>query len=167
MAKTMNSHGDQLGGKPQAQQKRTKMSIKKKTSSSVVDMGTSGSHPKYSEMILEAISASRGPGKLNVSRPTITKYVTAKYKLEVAAASRHINSNLKKMLESGAIKPGAIAGRKGAGSFRLPPTRERKDPATKKVKRVSPEGKVKKVSGTKPKKAKAAKMKAAAAPKKK
>ena len=34
--------------------------------------------------------------------------------------------------------------------------RERKDPATKKVKRVSPEGKVKKLSGTKPKKTKAA-----------
>ena len=93
--------------------------IKKKKS--VVD--TTGSHPKYSEMILEAINASKGPGKLNVSRPTITKYVTAKYKLEVAAASRYINSTLKKMLESGTIRPGAIAGRKGAGSFRLPPIR--------------------------------------------
>ena len=77
------------------------------------------SHPKYSEMILQAVSNIKGQGKMNASRPDILKFVTATYNLDPAAASRHINLNLKKMLESGHLKPAAAAGRKGAGSYRL------------------------------------------------
>ena len=77
------------------------------------------SHPKYSEMILEAIRDNKEQGKLNVSRPAIQKFVTAKYKLDPTQASRHVNLNLKKMLESGAIKPASAAGRKLAGYYRL------------------------------------------------
>ena len=95
------------------------------------------SHPKYSEMILEAIRDQKKEGKLNVSRPAIQKFVTQKYLLDPIMANRHVNLNLKKMLESGVIKPAAPAGRKGAGSYRLGQsltgkkttrTREKKDP---------------------------------------
>ena len=86
----------------------------KKPSSASVD-----SHPKYSEMILEAIRDQKKEGKLNVSRPAIQKFVTQKYLLDPIMANRHVNLNIKKMLESGAIKPAAAAGRKGARSFRL------------------------------------------------
>ena len=80
---------------------------------------TVDSHPKYSEMILEAIRENKKEGKLNASRQAILKFVTGKYQLDPTMASRHVNLNLKKMLESGAIKQAAAAGRKGAGSFRL------------------------------------------------
>ena len=84
-----------------------------------VEMVSSVSRPKYSEMILQAVINTKGQGKMNVSRPDIVKYVVANYNLDPTAASRHINVNLKKMVESGQLKPAAAAGRKGAGSFRL------------------------------------------------
>ena len=84
-----------------------------------VGMTSSTSRPKYSQMILQAVINTKGQGKMNVSRPDIVKYVVANYNLDPAAASRHINVNLKKMVESGELKPAAAAGRKGAGSFRL------------------------------------------------
>ena len=90
------------------------MSAKAKKSVPTVD-----SHPKYSEMILGAIRENKEEGKLNMSRPAILKFVTERYQLDPTMASRHVNLNLKKMLESGAIKPAAAAGRKGAGSYRL------------------------------------------------
>ena len=102
------------------------MSAKGKTQAKMQST-TVDSHPKYSEMILEAIKDNKEQGKLNVSRPAILKFVTAKYQLDPTQASRHVNLNLKKMLESGAIKPAAAAGRKGAGSYRLgQPTKGKK-----------------------------------------
>merc|ERR1712042_390110 len=80
---------------------------------------SNASRPKYSEMILHAVTNTKDQGKMNVSRPDILKFVTATYNLDPAAVSRHINLNLKKMLESGHLKPAAAAGRKGAGSYRL------------------------------------------------
>ena len=77
------------------------------------------SRPKYSELIQQAVITTNGQGKMNVSRPDIVKYVVANYNLDPTAARRHINVNLKKMVESGQLKPAAAAGRKGAGSFRL------------------------------------------------
>ena len=74
------------------------------------------SHPKYSEMILEAIRDNK---KLNMSRPAIAKFVAERYQLDPTVASRHVNLNIKKMLETGAIRPAAAAGRRGAGSYRL------------------------------------------------
>ena len=84
-----------------------------------VPVMSSASRPKYSQMILHAVIDTKGQGKKNVSRQDIVKYVVATYNLDPAAASRHINLNLKKMVESGQLKPAAAAGRKGAGSFRL------------------------------------------------
>ena len=85
----------------------------------IVGMVSSASRPKYSELILQAVITTNGQGKMNVSRPDIVKYVVANYNLDPTAATRHINVNLKKMVESGQLKPAAAAGRKGAGSFRL------------------------------------------------
>ena len=84
-----------------------------------VPVMSSTSRPKYSQMILHAVIDTKGQGKKNVSRQDIVKYVVATYNLDPAAANRHINLNLKKMVESGQLKPAAAAGRKGAGSFRL------------------------------------------------
>ena len=75
--------------------------------------------PKYSDMILEAVVNTIRQGKMKVSRPVIVNFVTAVYNLDRATASRHINLNLKKMLESGQLKPAAAPGKKGAGSFKL------------------------------------------------
>ena len=90
-----------------------------KAKKSVASLWTSASRPKYSEMILQAVINTKGQGKMNVSRPDIVKYVVANYNLDPTAARRYINVNLKKMVESGQLKPAAAAGRKGAGSFRL------------------------------------------------
>ena len=97
-----------------------------------------------------------------MSRPDIRRFVTVKYQVDVSVARSHINSNLRKMLESGAIRKAAAEGRKGAGSFKLPPIRERKvTKSTKsKVMRVSAKGKVKKVKPTATKPKKVAKMSA-------
>ena len=116
---------------------------------------TVDSHPKYSEMILEAIRENKKEGKLNASRQAILKFVTGKYQLDPTMASRHVNLNLKKMLESGAIKQAAAAGRKGAGSYRLGTKgKEKKIIEVKKVtkvKKTTKEKKGKKVTKTKTK----------------
>ena len=136
-------------------------------------MLSNASHPKYSEMILQAVANIKGQGKMNASRPDILKFVTATYNLDPAAASRHINLNLKKMLESGHLKPAAAAGRKGAGSYRLGQavnaTKETKAAKkttaakgtknaeeTKAAKGTKPDEGTKAVKGTKPKSKKVA-----------
>ena len=134
---------------------------------------SNASRPKYSEMILHAVTNTKDQGKMNVSRPDILKFVTATYNLDPAAASRHINLNLKKMLESGHLKPAAAAGRKGAGSYRLGQavnaTKETKAAKkttaakgtknaeeTKAAKGTKPDEGTKAVKGTKPKSKKVA-----------
>ena len=116
------------------------MSAKEKTSTKM-QTATVDSHPKYSEMILEAIKDNKVEGKLNVSRQAIMKFVTAKYQLDPVKASRHVNLNLKKMLESGAIKPAAAAGRKGAGSYRLGQASKEKEKKATKGKKATKEKK--------------------------
>ena len=88
-------------------------------SDNVTKPQSTAGRPKYSDMILEAVVNTIRQGKKKVSRPAIMNFVTAVYNLDPAAASRHINLNLKKMLESGQLKPAAAPGKKGAGSFRL------------------------------------------------
>ena len=77
------------------------------------------SHPKYSDMIIEAIQANKEAGNLNTSRQAILKFITTKYGIEAPAATVSIKKNLKTMLETEIIKQAAADGRKGAGSFRL------------------------------------------------
>ena len=80
--------------------------------------GTSPSHPKYSDMIIEAIQSNKADGNMNTSRQVILKYITSKYGIEPTTATNFIKKNLKTMLESELIKQAASDGKKGAGSFR-------------------------------------------------
>ena len=80
--------------------------------------GTSPSHPKYSDMIIEAIQSNKADGNMNTSRQVILKYITSKYGIEPTTATNFIKKNLKTMMESELIKQAASDGKKGAGSFR-------------------------------------------------
>ena len=80
--------------------------------------GSTSSHPKYSDMIIEAIQANKAEGNMNTSRQAILKFITTKYDIESQLATMSIKKNLKTMLESEVIKQAAADGKKGAGSFR-------------------------------------------------
>merc|ERR1712154_430585 len=100
----------------------------------------------------------------------IVKYVMANNKLgtDASKVSKQINLALKKAVADGALKPAAVAGRKGAGSYRLgeKPKVVKKKPAAKKA---TPKKKpaVKKATKATPKKKPAAKKATKATPKKK
>merc|ERR1712244_181079 len=115
-------------------------------------------HPPYAAMIAAAI---KGLGdKKGSSRQAILKYIVANYKVDAGKAAVRVRLALKKM----------IAGKKGAGSFKLPAkepkAKKAKKPKAKKPKKVK---KAKKPAAKKPAAKKAAKKPAAkkAAPKKK
>ena len=100
-------------------------------------------HPKYSEMIGEAIKALKTRG--GCSRSAILKYITANY--NVGANSTMINTHVKLALKAG-VKAGTIKQAKGtgaSGSFKLG-----------EVKKAAPK-KAKKPKAAKPKKVKKAK----------
>ena len=80
--------------------------------------GSTSSHPKYSDMIIEAIQSNKADGNMNTSRQAILKFITSKYGIESQLATASIKKNLKTMLESEIIKQAASDGKKGAGSFR-------------------------------------------------
>lgn len=84
----------------------------------MVGSASSSSHPKYSDMIIEAIQANKADGNMNTSRQAILKFITSKYGIENQLATTSIKKNLKTMLESEVIKHAAQDGKKGAGSFR-------------------------------------------------
>ena len=79
---------------------------------------STSSHPKYSDMIIEAIQANKAEGNMNTSRQAILKFITSKYGIESQLATISIKKNLKTMMESEIIKQAASDGKKGAGSFR-------------------------------------------------
>merc|ERR1719270_816196 len=128
-------------------------------------------HPPYANMIKAAIKALGD--KKGSSRQAILKYVCANYKVDAAKAPGRVRIALKKMIESKALVAAAAAGKKGAGSFKLPVAAKEpkaKKAATKKPKAKKPAAKkAKKVAKPAAKKPKAAKKPAAkkAAPKKK
>merc|ERR1712241_1330409 len=124
-------------------------------------------HPPYASMIKAAIKALGD--KKGSSRQAILKYVCANYKVDAAKAASRVRIALKKLVDSKAIVAAAAAGKKGAGSFKLPakepkakPAKAKKAPKAKKPK-AAPKKKV--VKKTPVKKAKAPAKKAA--PKKK
>merc|ERR1719461_2066912 len=102
-------------------------------------------HPPYANMIKAAIEALGD--KKGSSRQAILKYVCANYKVDAAKAASRVRIALKKLVDSKAIVA-AAAGKKGAGSFKLPA----KEPKAKKAK---------KPKAKKPKKAKKVKKPAA------
>merc|ERR1712080_157526 len=105
-------------------------------------------HPPYASMITTAIK--KLADKKGSSRQAILKYVVANNKVDAAKAAVRVRLALKKMLAAKKLVP-AAAGRKGAGSFKLPA----KEPKAKKAK---------KPKAKKAKKPKAAKKPAAKKP---
>merc|ERR1719348_2310064 len=86
--------------------------------------------------------------KKGSSRQAILKYVVANNKVDAAKAAVRVRLALKKMIAAKTVVAAAAAGKKGAGSFKLPA----KEPKAKKAK---------KPKAKKPKKVKKAKKPAA------
>merc|ERR1711979_165074 len=136
-------------------------------------------HPPYASMITAAIKALGD--KKGSSRQAILKYVVANNKVDAAKAAVRVRLALKKMIAAKKVVAAAAAGKKGAGSFKLPAKEPKKakkikKPAAKKAKKPKKAAKkpaAKKPAAKKPAAKKAAKKPAAkkaakkAAPKKK
>merc|ERR1712183_10042 len=117
-------------------------------------------HPPYASMITAAIKALGD--KKGSSRQAILKYVVANNKVDAAKAAVRVRIALKKMIAAKKVVAAAAAGKKGAGSFKLPA----KAPKVKKAKKPKKAKKAKKPAAKKPKKAaKKPKAKKAAKPK--
>merc|ERR1712212_297062 len=75
-------------------------------------------HPPYATMIAAAI---KGLGdKKGSSRQAILKYVVTNNKVDAAKASVRVRLALKKLIAAKKVVAAAAAGKKGAGSFKLP-----------------------------------------------
>merc|ERR1712236_135817 len=118
-------------------------------------------HPPYASMITAAIKALGD--KKGSSRQAILKYVVANNKVDAAKAAVRVRIALKKMIAAKKVVAAAAAGKKGAGSFKLPAkepkAKKAKKPKAKKPKKVK---KAKKPAAKKAKKPKKAAKKPAA-----
>merc|ERR1712102_40059 len=113
-------------------------------------------HPPYASMITAAI---KGLGdKKGSSRQAILKYIVANYKVDAGKAAVRVRLALKKMITAKKVVAAAAAGKKGAGSFKLPA----KEPKANKAKK--PEAKKPKKAAKKPAAKKPAAKKAAKKP---
>jgi histone H1/5 len=113
-------------------------------------------HPPYAAMIAAAIT---GLGdKKGSSRQAILKFVVANNKVDADKAAVRVRTALKKMIESKTVVAAAVAGKKGAGSFKLAAVEKVVKPKAEKPK------KAKKVEKKKPAKKPAAKKPAAKKP---
>merc|ERR1712041_21091 len=92
-------------------------------------MGVAAAHPPYAAMITAAVKGLAD--KKGSSRQAILKYVVANNKVDAAKAAVRVRLALKKMVAA------AAAGKKGAGSFKLPA----KEPKAKKPKAKKPKAK--------------------------
>ena len=111
----------------------------------------------YTNMVVAAMKAFKD--KKGPSRQAILKYIVANNKVDAAKAGVRVKLALRKMVAAKKVVAAAAAGKKGAGSFKLPA----KEPAAKKPKAK----KAKKPAAKKPKAAKKpAAKKAKATPKK-
>merc|ERR1711936_83539 len=86
-------------------------------------------HPPYASMITAATKALGD--KKGSSRQAILKYVVANNKVDAAKAAVRVRLALKKMIAAKKVVAAAAAGKKGAGSFKLPA----KAPKVKKAKK--------------------------------
>merc|ERR1712109_78271 len=130
-------------------------------------MGAPAAHPPYAAMIKAAVKALAD--KKGSSRQAILKYICANYKVDAAKAASRVRLALKKMIASKALVAAAAAGKKGAGSFKLPAKepKAKKPKAAKKPKKKPAAKKPKAAKKPAAKKPKAAKKPAAKKPKKK
>merc|ERR1711981_1047865 len=120
-------------------------------------------HPPYAAMIAAAIKALGD--KKGSSRQAILKYIVANNKVDAAKAAVRVRLALKKMIAAKKVVAAAAAGKKGAGSFKLPAKEPKaKKPKAKKPKKVKKAAKkpaAKKPAAKKPAAKKAAKKPAA------
>merc|ERR1712018_255798 len=118
-------------------------------------------HPPYASMITAAIKALGD--KKGSSRQAILKYVVANNKVDASKAAVRVRLALKKMIAAKKVVAAAAAGKKGAGSFKLPAkepkAKKAKKPKAKKPKKAK---KIKKPAAKKAKKPKKAAKKPAA-----
>ena len=120
-------------------------------------------HPPYAAMITAAVKGLAD--KKGSSRQAILKYVVANNKVDAAKAAVRVRLSLKKMLAAKKLVSAAAAGKKGAGSFKLPAKEPKaKKPKAKKAKK--PKAKKPKKAAKKPAAKKAAKKPAKKAAKK-
>merc|ERR1711928_174684 len=73
--------------------------------------------PLYREMVVDAIVTQKE--RLGSSLSAIKNHLSSKYKIDIDQKSGALNRVLKKMREAGVLVPGAPAGRKGSGCFKL------------------------------------------------
>merc|ERR1712112_345648 len=92
-------------------------------------------HPPYAAMITAAVKGLAD--KKGSSRQAILKYVVANNKVDAAKAAVRVRLALKKMVAAKKLVSAAAAGKKGAGSFKLPA----KEPKAKKPKAKKPKAK--------------------------
>merc|ERR1711936_592795 len=93
-------------------------------------MGTPGK-PKYKDMVMDAIITQKE--RSGSSLGAIKNHLGSKYKVDVEKKAGILNSVLKKMREEGVLVPGAPAGRKGAGCFKVSPEEKGRLAAAAKV----------------------------------
>ena len=75
-------------------------------------------HPPYANMIVAAIKALKD--KKGSSRQAILKHVVANNKVDAAKAGVRVKLALRKLFAGKKVVAAAAAGKKGAGSFKLP-----------------------------------------------
>merc|ERR1711934_803402 len=85
--------------------------------SKVKDKDNSAGNPKYKDMVMDAIITQKE--RSGSSLGAIKNHLGSKYNVDVAKKAGILNSVLKKMREEGVLVPGAPAGRKGAGCFKV------------------------------------------------
>merc|ERR1712055_1137766 len=91
--------------------------IKKKSKGAVPNKGGASIKPLYREMVVDAIVTQKE--RLGSSLSAIKNHLSSKYKIDVNQKAGALNRVMKKMREEGVLVPGAPAGRKGSGCFKL------------------------------------------------
>ena len=102
----------------------------KKAAPKAIKPAKPATHPKFSEMITAAITSLKD--KKGSSIQAIKKYILASYKVEEKSVGTFTKNNLKRMVESGALKQ--VKGSGASGSFKLAEKpKAAKRPAAKKA----------------------------------
>merc|ERR1712010_221035 len=97
----------------------------------VKDKDNTPGKPKYKDMVMDAIITQKE--RSGSSLGAIKNHLGSKYKVNVEKKAGILNSVLKKMREEGVLVPGAPAGRKGAGCFKVSPEEKGRIAAAAKV----------------------------------
>merc|ERR1711972_1252297 len=96
---------------------KTKASDNKKNSKGAVPNKGGVSIKPLKEMVVDAIVTQKERSGSSLS--AIKNHLSSKYKIDVNQKAGALNRVLKKMREEGVLVPGASAGRKGSGCFKL------------------------------------------------